>query len=737
MLRSALAPLVLVLAAAPCAAAQEAGTFGLEDAKAELAAVAPKGRWSRNSEDLLLAWVGRVRGALGERSVPALRKWLRETAVAELRTHVITRKRLQSSLVKRDLILLYVALDSKPAVDDALALLGLWQKSAKRAGEIDGEYFQVLAPIADLGPIGRLTKPQRDLFFDHMTWTAKKAGHKLDLAIPAMERAGERRYVELLAGDALKHTKYAGADAPLMRQRVAESLGRWWNFTPELDLRAPALVQLCSDRAEDTRNAALAGLDRMLLGWSDGSPKKSLKAFKKYWKAHPADGSVLVALAQARKAEEEHAVLAPDLAQRLDELKRRDSSWATPLFLEVFGWAEPELGIARAAAIKSLAFTRDAGAIAALIDLLEAIGDPQQKAEAIAAIGELARKKTGDPARTVVEILRASLRKGHPLPRTAAAAAIGELRLAEAVDELFAYGDEADFHGRRAAWRALARIGSAKAESGLRQRFDDAADAERIPLVEAFGAWHQLPLPEAIAERVGIAWDAEATPDLRAAAITTTLQRGLAHRSLIPRIRRLILDGTAPEETATEAVRAITSWTTESDARPLLIAVLDAGPSPAREAAALAWLQERLQPDLRAVAMRVADDTKRRGTVRQTAIRLLGTSELWNAEVVGPRLIALLGRTQGDAELAQSVRDALLPHPAPSLVPGLIALLPTHPPGPSQAASSLRAHFVRHLLWDWGQRVSDAAHIPGNLPAVRQAWSEWWARASRRGVTFR
>ncbi|MHC5021500.1 MAG: HEAT repeat domain-containing protein [Planctomycetota bacterium] len=736
MLRSALAPLVLVLAAAPCAAAQEAGTFGLEEAKAELAAVAPKGRWARNSEDLLGAWVGRVREALGARSVPALRKWLRETAVAELHTHVIARKRLQSSLVKRDLILLYVALDSKPAVDDALALLGLWQKSAKRAGAIDGEYFQVLAPIADLGPIGRLTAKQRDTFFERMTWTAKKAGHKLDLAIPAMERAGERRYVELLAGDALKFTRHAGADAPLMRQRVAESLGRWWNFTPELDLRAPALVQLCGARAEDTRNAALAGLDRMLLGWSDGSPKKSLKAFREHWKAHPADGPVLVALAQARKAEEEHAVLAPDLARRQDELKRRDSSWATPLFLEVFGWSEPALGIARAAAIKSLAFTRDAGAIAALIDLLEAIDHPQQKAEAIAAIGELARKKTGDPARTVVEILRASLRRGHPLPRTAAAAAIGELRLAEAVDELFAYGDEADFHGRRAAWRALARIGSAKAEAGLRQRFDDAADAERIPLVEAFGAWHQLPLPDGIAQRVGVAWDAEATPDLRAAAITAAVRRGLAHRSLIPRIRRLILDGTAPEERATEAVRAIAAWSSEADARPLLIAVLDAGPSPAREDAAMAWLQERPQADLREVAMRVAGDTKRRPATRAAVVQLLGSSELWSVDVVGPRLIALLGRSSGDADLSAAIRTALQDHPDPALVPPLIALLPTAPPHHSEPTAT-HTFLVWSLLSRWGAQAEPAsAAPPAGMPQARGPWERWWAGVPT-GVTFR
>jgi hypothetical protein len=735
MLRTALATIAVVCLAAPIAAAQQAEPLTLEQAQAGLGEVAPNGRWNKGSEARLGHWAERVRRTLAERSAPELRAWLRETAVPELRTNVIARNKLRSSWVRRDLILIYVALGTAPVIDDALALVGLWQKSAKRAGEIDGEYFQVLGPLADLGPIGQLTQAQRDTLFGHMEWTAKKAAHKLDLAIPAMERAGERRYVELLAGTARTHTKYAGDDGPLMRQRIAESLGRWWDFTPALDLRVPALLQLARDRAEDTRTAALAGLDRMLLGWSDGSPAKTVKRFQQHWKAHPADGAVLVALARLRKSDEEPAALAPDIARRLDELKRRDSSWATPLFLEVFGWTEAELGIARAGAIKSLAFTRDAGAIAALIDLLAALESPQRKAEAIAAIGELARKKSGDPARTVVEILRASLRRGHPLPRTAAAAAIGDLRLAEAEDELFAYGDEAKFRGRAAAWRALAQIGSPGAQAGLLQRFDDAPNAERTPLVQAFGAWHTLPLPDAIADRVGTAWDAEDSPDLRAAAVTTATHRGLAHRSLTGRIRRLIVDGTAPEAAALDALRSIRNWTTEADARPLLIAVLAAGPSPNREDLALGWLRERPAADLRAPGLRIVADTNRRGAVRTAVARLLGVESVWDVRAVGLPLITVLGAGAGDVELAAAIRDALQDHADPALVPPLIALLPSTPPHHT-APTAAHTFLVWGLLSRWGASVIPASAAPPmGMPQSRGAWARWWAGCPA-GVRF-
>ncbi|MHC5022065.1 MAG: HEAT repeat domain-containing protein, partial [Planctomycetota bacterium] len=689
MLRPALATLAVVLAA-PIAAAQQAAP--------------PKQRWTKNSEARLGRWAERVRRTLAERSAPQLRAWLRESAVPELRAHVVTRNKLRSSLVRRDVVLIYAALGTAPAVDDALALLGLWQKSAKRAEEIDGEYFQVLGPLADLGPIGQLTPAQRDTLYARMEWTAKKAAHKLDLAIPAMERAGERRYVELLTGDALKYTKYAGTDAPLMRQRIAESLGRWWDFAPALDVRVPALLKLAGDRAEDTRNAALAGLDRLLLGWSDDSPKKTVKAFQLHWKAHPADGAVLTTLARLRKADEAPAALAPDMARRLDEMKRRDSDWATPLFLEVFGWTEPELGIARAGAIKSLAFTRDAGAIAALIDLLAGLDSPQQKAEAIAAIGRLAGATDGDPARTVVEILRGSLRKGHPLPRTAAAAAIGDLRLVEAVDELIAYGDEADFRGRSAAWRALAQLGTPKAEAALLQRFDDAPNADRPPLVQAFGAWHTLPLPDAIAERVGTAWDAEDTPDLRAAAVTAATHRGPAHPSLTGRIRRLLVDGGAPEEQALEALRDISAWAGEADARPLLIAVLAAGPSANREDLALHWLRARPAADLRAPALRIVADTTRSGAIRTAVARLVGVDAVWDVRAVGLPLITVLGASAGDVELSAAIRDALQDHADPALVPPLIALLPSTPPHHSEPTAA-HTFLVWALLSRWGGLV--------------------------------
>ncbi len=743
MLRSALVTIVALAAAVPAVQAQEdpAGPLTLEQARERLDTAI--GRWRvKTSEERLEAWLGEVRTALTERSAPELRTWLREGAVPALRPNAVTRKKLKSSRVKGALIEFYLALLHGPATDDALDLVDHWQKKTPARATPDPELVALMLPLADMAVIGSLQAPQQERFYQQMRWMARNARAALPDALPAFERAGERRYVELLTNDARTRAVKLGADAPYVLRRLAESLGRWWNHPPQLDLRVPALLQLAKLRDDDVQRAARTGLDRMLLGWRASTARTMKQKILAQRATLGSDGDLLAALLRQRREQvpnETLAAFSSDLGSRLDAMKRRDTTWATPVFIAALSWMEPPLATARGSAMTCLQFTRDRSAVALLVQLLKGVENAAIRAQLLTTTGTLSHGENADPGETVRAVLLQSVRTGQPLDRTAAAQQLGLLRITDAVDPIIAFGDGGGYTEQVAAWQALARIGGAKATTALLTRFDEGDDADRLPLVLGLGDWHALPLPGEVAARVGIAWDTPANLELRAAAIRAAVARGLAHPELLPRIRALVTDPASTPVHAATVLEALTTVVRVAGARPVLLAVLAAGQPPEREDPALDWLEQRPAADLRPVCLTGAEDATRRRAVQLRTIALLGNDAVWDPTTCAPVLMRLLRTSVDDHDRAEIVRDALDGHPMAALVPELIAMLPrTVPNVNTERDRASHCLAVREVLRRWSARIEPARRqAPLTMPATRTPWSDWWRSATRAGVTFR
>lgn len=674
------------------------------------------------------------RTLLTPRDAPALRRIVIDGMLPALRARFTRRQGLGHGEAQRAVATLYVALREPAVTADVLAALA---NDLPRTREL----LPLCASIAALS----LDEAQDDAFFAAVRDALRRRPRDVDRLLPAIERRPGERWLRLLAETVLPAVAQLQPDGPGLAWAIAKSLGRFWDGPPHLRYRVPALLRLLRVPDAELQAAAIEGLDRLTF-----QPVGNPGRFAAVWRAFERrlagadDAALVIGLLRERLAEAraggDDAGLAADLAARLPALGRPGSTWATSVLLEVFAWEGAALAPARGAAIVALRHAGDPAAVAPLVALVSGRQgwDARAEADAIAAIGVLA----GESSATVDAVLRRSLREGRPLPRRAAAVALGQLRVAGAVDELLAFGDGASGVDAAEAWKAVARIGTGAAAEGLLARLDPEMLAECEPVVRALGHWPAWPLPDALAERLGaiwdLVWDGPALPagqieGLREALGEATLGgpldgdrrfRGCMHASLVPRLHALALarDAAAAPHAHRLCERLSTvDGDADGDAWPVLRDVLAARPDDARAAAALRWVVAHPDPlhrDAYVAFLAGAPPSK----TRVALLGLLGRPGIWDDDTCWPAVLGQLRfAATEDLDVLKAGVAVVRERPSIEHAPAIIALLPVDP-----QADGVLAIQVGSVLWAWGQRATGVAWP--DLPNARPVWQAWWAR---------
>lgn len=686
-----------------------------------------------------------LRSTLGTPTgAPALRQWAIDTVLPALRARFTRRQGLGHGAAQHGVTGLYVALRDPAATTDTLAAL---------AHDLAGprELLRLCPAVAALP----LDGAQDDAFYAAIRDAVRRYPRDLDRLLPAIERRPGERWLRLLTDSALPAVGQLQPDGPRLVWAIARSLGGFWDGPPHLRHRVPALLKLVAVRDADVQAAAIEGLERLAF-----QRVRNPARFRAVWSTFAKkltgadDATLAIGLLRDRLAEAQAggdvAGLANDLAQRLPALGRPGSTWATPVLLDVFGWDGAALAPARGAAIVALRRTGDPAAVAPLVALVSAtLADDRAQADAIAAIGALAGDPVDDDA-DIESILRRSLREGRPLPRRAAAVALGQLRMAGALDELSTFGDAASGADAAEAWKAVARIGTGRAADALLARCEPGDLASCEPVVRALGSWAALPVPDALAERLGVLWDVAwgrpaLTPGQReglrealgAAALGGPLDadaprfRGCVHPGLLPRLRALALalDAAAAPHARLLCERLAAEGTAD-DAWPVLRDVLAGRPDAERAGIALQYIVAHPDATRRADYVSLLANDVQPPAVRIALLALLGRPGIWDDAACWPALAAQLrAGTAGEWDLLVAAVGIARDHPSVAHAPDVIALLPQAPGDDPDAAIQ-----VGGVLWHWGQRAVGVAWP--EIPNARGPWQRWWGR-NRAMVTFR